>query len=160
MMTHIYTCKHTKQIHGPKKNHCTLIIHPSSSPKLCHSFIPFTVSISQLLCNQKVSGFIVEITRTYSLKWGFFNLYFSFFCVLSWLDSSINCSVQIILRASLVAPLVKNLPAMWETWVPSLDWEDPLEEGMATLQYSCLVNPHGQRNLTGYSPVGHKVEHD
>ena len=34
--------------------------------------------------------------------------------------------------ASLVAQTVKNLPAMWETWVPSLGWEDPLEEGMAT----------------------------
>ena len=28
--------------------------------------------------------------------------------------------------------MVKNLPAMWEIWVPSLGWEDPLEEGMAT----------------------------
>ena len=34
--------------------------------------------------------------------------------------------------ASLVAQLVKNLPAMQETWVQSLGWEDPLEEGMAT----------------------------
>ena len=29
--------------------------------------------------------------------------------------------------ASLVAQMVKNLPAMWETWVRSLGWEDPLE---------------------------------
>ena len=28
--------------------------------------------------------------------------------------------------------MVKNLPAMQKTWVPSLGWEDPLEEGMAT----------------------------
>ena len=28
--------------------------------------------------------------------------------------------------------IVKNLPAMWETWVRSLGWEDPLEKGMAT----------------------------
>ena len=28
--------------------------------------------------------------------------------------------------------LVKNLPAIWETWVQSLGWEDPLDEGMAT----------------------------
>ena len=28
--------------------------------------------------------------------------------------------------------MVKNPPAMWETWVLSLVWEDPLEEGMAT----------------------------
>ena len=34
--------------------------------------------------------------------------------------------------ASLVAQMPKNLPAMWETWVWSLGWEDPLEEGMAT----------------------------
>ena len=34
--------------------------------------------------------------------------------------------------APLVAQLVKNPPAMPETWVPSLGWEDPLEEGMAT----------------------------
>ena len=28
--------------------------------------------------------------------------------------------------------MVKNPPAMWETWVRSLGWDDPLEEGMAT----------------------------
>ena len=41
--------------------------------------------------------------------------------------------------ASLVAPLVKNLPAMQETWIRSLGWEDPLEKGKAT-QYSGLEN--------------------
>ena len=35
-------------------------------------------------------------------------------------------------RASLVAQLVKNPPVMWETWVRSLGWEDPLEKGTAT----------------------------
>ena len=35
-------------------------------------------------------------------------------------------------RASLVAKLVKNLPAMQETWVRYLGWEDPLEKGKAT----------------------------
>ena len=34
--------------------------------------------------------------------------------------------------SSLVAQLVKNLPAMRETWVGSLGWEDPLEKGKAT----------------------------
>ena len=34
--------------------------------------------------------------------------------------------------ASLVAQLVKNLPAMWETWVQSLGWKDPLEKEKAT----------------------------
>ena len=34
--------------------------------------------------------------------------------------------------ASLVVQLVKNPPAMWETWVQSLSWEDPLKKGKAT----------------------------
>ena len=37
-----------------------------------------------------------------------------------------------IILGSLVAQLVKNLPAMQETWVWSLGWEDPLEKGKAT----------------------------
>ena len=34
--------------------------------------------------------------------------------------------------ASLVAQTVKSLPAMWETWVRFLGWEDPMEKEMAT----------------------------
>ena len=48
---------------------------------------------------------------------------------------------------SLLSQLVKNLPAVQETWVRSLCWEDPLEEGIAT--HSSLG---GQRSLVGYSP--------
>ena len=63
----------------------------------------------------------------------------------------ISCSLQYS-WASLVAQMVKNLPSMWETWVRSLGWEDPLEGGRGNpLQYSCLENPHGQRSLAGYS---------
>ena len=36
------------------------------------------------------------------------------------------------IRTSLVAQVVKNLPSMWETWIQSLGWEDPLEKGKAT----------------------------
>ena len=43
--------------------------------------------------------------------------------------------------ASLVAQLLKNLPAMPENWVRFLGWEDPLEKGKGyTLQYSGLEN--------------------
>ena len=45
-----------------------------------------------------------------------------------------------VFRASLVFQRVKNLPAIQETQVWSLGCEDPLEKGMATLQYSCLEN--------------------
>ena len=45
-------------------------------------------------------------------------------------------------EASLLAQLVKNPPAMQETWVQSLAWEDPLEKGIGNqFQYSCLENP-------------------
>ena len=42
-----------------------------------------------------------------------------------------NCS-KFRAEASLVAQLVQNLPAMQETWVQCLGWEDPLEKGKAT----------------------------
>ena len=38
----------------------------------------------------------------------------------------------VFLRASLMDHMVNNLPAMWETWIWSLGWEDALEKGMAT----------------------------
>ena len=54
--------------------------------------------------------------------------------------------------ASLVAQMVKNPPAIQETWVQSLGF-DPLEEGMAThSSILAMENPHGQRSLVGYSP--------
>ena len=43
-----------------------------------------------------------------------------------------------MLRASIVAQVLKNLPTMQGTWVRSLGWEDPLEQGKAT-HYSILV---------------------
>ena len=63
--------------------------------------------------------------------------------------------------ASLVAQMVKNLPAMRKTWVRSLGWDNSLEDDMySCLEYSCLENPHGQRSLVGYSPQGCRVGHD
>ena len=51
-----------------------------------------------------------------------------------------------------VAQLIKNPPAMWETWIQSLGWEDPLEKEMGT--HSLVFLPgefHGQRSLVGYT---------
>ena len=52
--------------------------------------------------------------------------------------------------------MVETLPAMRETWVPSLGWEDPLEKGMATHSSVLAGEFYGQRSLTGYSPWGRK----
>ena len=56
------------------------------------------------------------------------------------------------LWASLVAQLVKNPPAMWETWVRSLGWEDPLEKGKAS--HSNILAWRIPWAI--YSPWGHK----
>ena len=57
--------------------------------------------------------------------------------------------------------MAKNLPAMQETWLWSLGWEDPLEKGMATLlameNASILAwRIPKDRCLVGYSPWGHQ----
>ena len=163
LSTALYVCTYMDANHitfnqdlGTKKLKLQSFAHQNSA--IHSSLLPF------LYLNFYVTkGSVViqlESPELSLLKWGSFNLHFSFFCVLTWLDSSIIFSVQITPGASLVAPLVKNLPALWDTWAPSLGWKDSLEEGMATLQYSCLANPHGQRNLTRYNPGGHKVKHD
>ena len=60
-----------------------------------------------------------------------------------------------LFKPSLVAQMVKNLPAMQETQVQSLGWEDPVEEGMAILEATSAFLPgesHGQGSLVGCSP--------
>ena len=47
--------------------------------------------------------------------------------------------------------VVQNLPAMQETWIISLNWEDPLEEEMATHPVCLLGISYGQRRLLGYN---------
>ena len=62
--------------------------------------------------------------------------------------------------ASLVAQLVKNLPAVQETWDQSLSWEDPLEKEMAThssilaWKISWTEEPGGLQSM-GLQRVGH-----
>ena len=57
--------------------------------------------------------------------------------------------------APLVAQLVKNLPAMWETWVQSLGWEDPLQKGSTPVfwpgEFHGLNSPWGHKELD-FSP--------
>ena len=67
------------------------------------------------------------------------------------LGKLLNLSVlQYHHQASLL--MVENLPAMWETWVPSLGWEDPLEEGMVTHSSTLAWRIPWTEELAGYSP--------
>ena len=58
--------------------------------------------------------------------------------------------------ASLVAQLVKNPPAMQESWVQSLVWEDPLKREWLPTPVFLPREFHGQRSLVGHNPWGHK----
>ena len=64
-----------------------------------------------------------------------------------------------ISRATLVAQSEKSLPAMRETWVRSLGWEDPLEKEMEPTPVLLPGESPGQRSLAGYSPWGRKESH-
>ena len=73
-----------------------------------------------------------------------------------------TCIVLITLWAFLVAQSVNSLPAMWEIWVQSLGWEDPLEKEMAT--HSSILawrNPWTEEPWTvGYTVHGVTKELD
>ena len=58
-------------------------------------------------------------------------------------------------KSSLVAQMVKNVSAVWETWVQSLGWEDALEKGMATYT-SIFAWRIPWTEESGYSPWGCK----
>ena len=48
--------------------------------------------------------------------------------------------------------MVKNLPAMWETWVQYVGWKDPLEKGLATHSRNLGWRIPWTEELAGYSP--------
>ena len=54
-------------------------------------------------------------------------------------------TVHGVAKSRTLAQLVKNLPAMWETWVRSLGWDDPLEKGKAT--HSSILAWRGRKEL-------------
>ena len=62
--------------------------------------------------------------------------------------------------ASMVAQMVKNLPAVQETWVQSLGQDDPIEKEWLPTPVFLPGEFHGQRNLVGYSAWGCRVGHD
>ena len=87
-----------------------------------------------------------------TLSHGYAILYLVFVIIISFFD---------IVWASLVAQMVKNPPAIQETWVPSLGWEDLLEQGMETYP-SILVwripwTEEPDRQSMGSQREGHKI---
>ena len=63
--------------------------------------------------------------------------------------------------ASVVAQMVNNLPAMWESWVLSLGWESPLEEGMTTHSSILALRIPGIEEPGGLQSMGSlRARHD
>ena len=67
-----------------------------------------------------------------------------------------------IIWVSLVAQLVKNLATVWETWVESLGWENPLEKAMATHSSILAWKSPMDREAwwAAVHGVGRRVEHN
>ena len=101
---------------GVYSNSCPLSwwCHPTN----LSSVVPFSSCLQSFLAS-----------RSFQMShYGLFLFYF-LYIMLQFLFITI---LFIVSWVSLVAQLVKNPPAMWETWVWSLGWEDPLEKGKAT----------------------------
>ena len=83
--------------------------------------------ISHAVCNQ--SSFLPS-PSCWQLLIYFLSLWICLDSSHKWSNKIYDCLC--LTWASLVAQLIKNVPAMWKTWVWSLGWEDPLEKGKAT----------------------------
>ena len=101
--------------------------------------------LSTVLSSKKLSP-IMPDSNAISLSWPAYN-------------SFNNYSVYFGIW-SLVAQTVKNLPAMRETWVQSLGWEDPLGRAWQPTPVFLPGESYGQRNLAGYSLWSRRVGHD
>ena len=81
----------------------------------------------------------------------------------SWLVGGVCKEIVLFNRvvgASLVDKTVKNLPAMQETWVQSLGWEDSWKREWQPTPVFLPGEFHGQRSLVGCIPWGHRAGHD
>ena len=90
---------------------------------LFKSWYPVELAIPLHLFSTSVS---TDLHTSEYMKWFKNKISFSF-SLEKWFGVN-----SLTLGASLVSQQIKNPPAMQETWVQSLDWEDPLEKGMAT----------------------------
>ena len=97
------------------------LVIPSNHLILCHPLLLLPSVFPSIRVFSSELAFLISWPKYWSLSFS--------------ISPSRESSELISLRldwTSLVAQMVKNLPAVQETWVQSLGWEDPLEEGMAT----------------------------
>ena len=104
--------------------HFVFFFSRKSLPMLCQSQKCFF-----LFFLQNFDSFSFYKAKFYDLCW--VNFFLNLFC-------KFRFKVHFFfLWASRLAQTIKDLPTVWETWVPSLGWEDPLEKRVAT--HSCIL---------------------
>ena len=100
-----------------------------------YNHILFSTSLSYFLkCSIVTISHLYHGCNVFSYSEVFLNWLFPLFPVFVFYTErflQIWDALHLLMGLSLVAPLVKNPPAMQETWVQSLGWEDPLEKGKA-----------------------------
>ena len=110
---------------------------------------------------------IVE-RKSPSVKWGSQTAIFRSGRKTSKATSTYDCVIGTVTRGAtaqqlllkhLIKKKIKNMPAVQETWIQSLVWEDPLEKGAATHSSVLAWRIPWQRSLVGYSPWGHKMSY-
>ena len=99
----------------------------------CVTFLAFLNQRNRVPdCYDKTKLFIFFCCCELYLK-RHYNISLTFGCIVSTkIINHMNLYIYYFYWTYLVAQMVKNLPAVWETWVRSLGWEDPLEKEMAT----------------------------
>ena len=102
-----------------------VICCPTSVSHPCLAYEPKTLEFSVMNKNPRPSQFNSDI------------FVLAFWCGILIRTFTPLEALSLLLGTSLVAQMVRSLPAMWETWVWSLGWEDPLEKEMAT--YSSIL---------------------
>ena len=113
----------------------------------------FKLSVMVLLSGSAVALFLVFASSSYYS--GLFFLCFLNICYMLGIKYE-KFQSYFEVWASLVAQMVRNLPAMLETGSSPELGRSSGEGNVYPLQNSYLKNPHGHRSLTGYSPLGHK----
>ena len=103
-----------------------------------------------ILTKKQTSGILKTIDRQF---W-WLNIYKKKL-IITYGESKLK-EINIFLHPSLLAQMVKNQPAMQETYIQSLGQKDPLEKGMATHSSILPGGCHGQRILAGYRAWGCK----
>ena len=130
----------------PHRLQHTRLLCPSLSSRVCWDSCPLSQWCHSII-SSSVTPFLLVPSVFPSISWGPSD--YPSVHIKSYLPLSLS-------GVYLVAQMVKSLPAMRETWVRSLGWEDPLEVEMATHSNILARKIPWQRSLVGYSPWGHK----